>query len=341
MTPLLHHILQAHPDPTATRTLAAAVTDWPSLLAEAAPQGLMPLLAWTLNRACPDAVPPEILHHLQQRLRANAERTLALSAELLRLLDLFPKPRIPVVPFKGPAIAWLLYETPALREMSDLDLLIRPQDLDNALHLLQRHAYHPAYKGAPTNFYRRGRELPLTRHDGKVAIDLHWALLPAHFHLDPEPFFHRLAPVTIAGRRILTFCPEDLLLYLCVHGSKHAWYSLHWLADITRLLDRHPDAVEPALARAREAGLARPFLLGLSLARDPAQALPSGGHRYQLSLTDRLTDRFNYIYGLLAPTPAEWMALRLPAALFPAYYLVRPVRLTLKYTAVAARRLLT
>jgi hypothetical protein len=33
--------------------------------------------------------------------------------------------------------------------------------------------------------------------------------------------------------------PEDLLIVLCVHGSKHVWESLKWVCDVAELLHSH------------------------------------------------------------------------------------------------------
>lgn len=135
-----------------------------------------------------------------------------------------------------------------------------------------------------------------------------------------------------------TFCPQDVVLYTCIHGSKHAWSSLHWLADLVRAMDKHVEAVGPAFERARAAGLSRAFELGVSLAHNPGSPPPGDGHRYQFGLQDRLANKLRYAAGILEPHPADWRALRLPAALYPAYYLIRPVRLALKYASRALWR---
>lgn len=337
LNPLLTHIIRTGPEPAATALLASRVGDWPALLAEAGPHGLLPLLAWTLGRQCPGVVPSPVLETLQARLRANTQRVLALSAELLRIVEAFSKAGLDMLAFKGPVAAWTLYETPGLREMSDLDLLVRPSDVEAAIEVFRAIGYTPLREGAPLKLFRGG-ELGLTSTNAAFSVDLHWKLLPPHYGIDSETFFDRAVPVPVAGRPVNTFCPEDLALFTCIHGSKHAWSSLHWLADLIRVIDRHVEAIAPAFERARCAGLSRAFELGISLAHDPGLPLPRDGYRYQFALTGRLGDRLRYAAGLLAPQPADWQALRLPAALYPAYYLIRPVRLALKYTVGRAFR---
>jgi hypothetical protein len=358
ISPLLLHCARARPDLETLRRLAAEEADWTALVQQSVLHRLGPIVYWYLNQACPGTVP----EGLRGQFHQSAVRNLLATAELLRLLEIFEAASIPLVPFKGPALAWSLYEDSALREMSDLDVLVRPRDADRAIALLRSQGYRPYYPGVDTRFFRAGQEMPLVREDGRVAVDLHWGLLPRYFPLDASVFFERLAPVPIAGRQVLTFCPEDLLLFLCVHGSKHGWTSLAWLCDIARLLDRRPVNWDDVLTRARANHVSRCLSLGLTLARDllgaatpelPREALAAAAReqlmngsgdvsmRFQLALLERLTDKVRFWQGILAPMPADFESLHIPASLFPAYYLARPLRLAVKHGLLAARRLLS
>ena len=87
--------------------------------------------------------------------------------------------------------------------------------------------------------------------------------------LDLEPMLARREPVSLAGTQVLTFSPEDALVLLCVHGSKHFWDRLGWIADIAAL-DRSARGIdwERVLDRARRLGVERMVLLGASLAHE-------------------------------------------------------------------------
>jgi hypothetical protein len=358
ISPLLLHCARARPDLETLRGLAAEEVDWTALVQQSVLHGLGPIVYWYLNQACPDTVP----EGLRGRFRRSAVRNLLATAELLRLLEIFEAASIPLVPFKGPALAWSLYEDPALREMSDLDVLVRPRDVDRAIGLLRSHGYRPWFSGVDRRFFAGNREMPLVREDGKVAVDLHWGLLPWYFPLDASVFFERLAPVPIAGRQVLTFCPEDLLLFLCAHGSKHGWTSLAWLCDVARLIDRCAVNWDDVLARAQASHVSRCLSLGLNLARDllgaatpelPQEALAASAREqlmngsgdesasFQLALLERLTDKVRFWGDVLTPKLADFESLHIPASLFPAYYLARPLRLAAKYGLLAARRLLS
>jgi hypothetical protein len=335
-------------------TVSHHLTDWDTTVDRASAHGLAPLLYWYLKPDCPDA--------LRTRFHSSARQSLFVSAELLKTGSLFEDAKIPFMPFKGPVLAWSLYETPALREMSDLDVLIRPADISRAAGLLQSHGYRRYFSCTDTRFFRYNPEFPLQREG---TIDLHWGLLPAHLGLDPEGFWQRARPMEIAGREFSTFCPDDLLLFLCVHGSKHEWKSLAWLADVARLIDRHPIAWDAVFIRARQAHLTRPLVVGLTLVRDllgapvpnlPAdprattlvaavrkqllEGIPVSKLGFRLALTEGFLGKLRCWLGVLSPDAVDYETLRIPASLYPVYYLTRPFRLLAKYGAPVLRRLL-
>ena len=68
--------------------------------------------------------------------RTNSTRNLVLTAELLRLFNLFDQAEIPAISFKGPVLTQLLYGDFSLREFSDLDIVVREADVSKAEDIL-------------------------------------------------------------------------------------------------------------------------------------------------------------------------------------------------------------
>jgi len=62
-----------------------------------------------------------------------------------------------------------------------------------------------------------------------------------NFPINSDQLFSRVQPVTVAGRETLTVAPEDSLLILCAHSSKHLWSRLGWICDVANLIDSHTD----------------------------------------------------------------------------------------------------
>ena len=76
----------------------------------------------------------------------------------------------------------------------------------------------------------------------------------------------RKRQVLLDGRDVPALSLEDELVLNCIHGAKHFWERLTWVADVTAIVARHPE-VDWKKARewAEEAGAGRMLRVGLQL----------------------------------------------------------------------------
>ena len=198
------------------RALLGKEIDWSYLLSTALPHGMMPLLYWHLNATCPDAVPKAAMEQLREHFRDNARRNLFLTGELLRLLNLFEAQGITAIPYKGPALAASVYGNIALRNFSDLDVLVHRQVVPRSKELLISSGYQPAHQltnAQEAAFLRYECDRPFTRDDGASIVELHWEIMPRRlsFPLDTELLWERLVSISLGGKVVPTLSPEDLL----------------------------------------------------------------------------------------------------------------------------------
>jgi hypothetical protein len=355
------------------RLLLRKDLDWSYLRQKALRHGLMPLLYRNLKSICPDAVPEAIMDQLQEYFFTNACRNFTLTEELLELLHLFEVHGIPAIPYKGPVLAASIYGDLTLRQVSDLDILIRKEDMLRARDLLVPLGYRPQYEltHAQAAAYQKSQyELLLIRNNDRMIVELKWEIVDRFFSfpMDYECLWERLKPTSLAGKEVLTFSPEDLLLILCVHGAKHLWTNLIWVCDVAELLHvcKKLDW-EWVMRQASTPGGQRMLLLGLFLAKsllgaplpeeirrqveaDPAVKGLAGQVQQRLFQTsngsspglwessifhlkarERLKDRIWYCNRLaMSTTPGDWTLRPLHDSLLPLYYLIRPFRLALQ-----------
>lgn len=255
------------------RALLQGGIDWEYLLRVADKHGVAPLLYWHLEAAYPQAVPGEVLDLLREHSRANSLRNLFLTGELLRVLKALEAYGISAVPYKGPALAASVYGNLALREFSDLDVLVRQHNVPKAKEALASIGYQARYqltRSQEAAFLRSQYEHPFTRNDGKSIVELHWGVTESHFFpLDAESLWERLDQTALGGEDVPSFSPEDMLLILCVHGSRHAWERLKWICDVAELIRVRQDMRwERVVTQASALGGERMLLLGLLLASD-------------------------------------------------------------------------
>lgn len=355
------------------RALLGHDVDWDYLSRAAVENGVAPLLYRHLNAICPAAVPKRTLDQLRDNFHDNSRRNLFLTGELLRLLHLFETHKIPAIPFKGPVLAASIYGNLALRQFLDLDLIIHKEHIAKASELLIAQGYRPQFDLNRSQAAAYARWYPARcfgREDGKVAVDLQWAIGSRDFgfRLDPESLWRQLEPISMGGKEVMTLSAENLLLILCVHGGKHAWERLGWICDIAELI-RVCEGIDwqRVMDQARALRSERMLFLGLCLVSDLLKAkvpeevraivrsdpavrslatevrerlfredapgvLESWG--FQVRIRDRLRDGCRYCFGLvMTPTGLELTFMPLPALLFPLYYVLRPMRLLVKHGA--------
>ena len=81
--------------------------------------------------------------------------------------------------------------------------------------------------------------------------------------------WERLEKIDLGGTSLPSLSFNDLLIYLCLHGSRHAWERLAWVCDVNELIRSEGVIDWDLLAHdARRFGCENVVTLGLRLIRD-------------------------------------------------------------------------
>src|SRR6202046_4043286 len=255
------------------REIASESVDWDYVLHEAEENSITPLLARHLAEFAPEAVPSATNDLLKKTCRANTMRCLSLTADLLRILELFQAKGIEAVTYKGPVLAAQAYGDVALREFEDVDIVLRQRDLPAAHEVILSLGYKPKFEwilspGAsaalvPGEYNYRDIER-------RAMVELHTELTLRHFPVPPnlDEFFQNTVEFSVAGRDVSSFAPEYLLPMLCIRGSKNFWERFSWMADVSELIQACPTLDWNKTLRIAESLRATRILhLGLTLAK--------------------------------------------------------------------------
>ena len=110
--------------------------DWRRFIALAEHHRVIPLV---YRRLAPysDHLPVPDFAALRSIYEENALKTLRFTGELVRILKHLESEGIRAMPYKGPALAQILYGDVTARQFSDLDFLVRPEDAAKAAEILQ------------------------------------------------------------------------------------------------------------------------------------------------------------------------------------------------------------
>lgn len=243
---------------------------WQEITRLANEHGLQPLLFWQLKLvanqqgidiALGNCISPALFQQLSEHFYSNTLHGIKLSQTLGIILAALNKHDIPVLALKGLALAQMIYPNPSLRELGDLDLLVRRADALPTIEILKQHGFQARASNDFTPHQEKAWiHFKGARHyrnkESKIEIDLHWQLINARkiggFTFDA--LWERRQVVDVHGQAIPTLGPEDTLLYLCIHGAKHGWVSLKWSCDVAAFLETHRqinwDLIQHLAARA-------------------------------------------------------------------------------------------
>lgn len=355
------------------RQLAADELDWGYALRLAERHSVAPIFYRRLEEHAKDFVPSAIREQLRGKFRANATRNLLLAGELARIARLFRREGVPLLAYKGPALAVSYYGDLSLRRFIDLDIIVRPCDVRKASGLLRSLGFELP-EGLSENrmslLLRGQHNVAFTSDGGRMIVELHWGVSSSRFaDLSLESgVWERATTFELCGESVKCPSPEDTLLALCVHGTKHLWERLAWVCDVSRLLQQKTGLDWAYLSRASaDSRTERMLRLGVCLAavlfgadgltepfaekihEDPAvpglsedvlrrlfdgpEYSPAsfiGNLAFNLRARSRLREKLRYFRFVFTPTDADLLALNLPEGLSFGYFILRPFRLLLK-----------
>jgi hypothetical protein len=248
---------------------------WDDLSGLAARQRVRPLLYRAVKRGGLEAqVPPRLWDNLAVAYRNTALRNLRLCGELAQVARALAARDVPVLVLKGAYLAGEIYRDVGLREMNDLDILVRVEDLPTAVDVLRERDYRPLYAFTIKSDVSSAHHLtPFVKRDA-AAIEIHWSITPPHTRhaIDPAELWRRAVSLIIAGVPMRGLCPVDLLLHLCFHASfQHQFqFGLRPFCDIAATVDRCGTGIdwEIVVRQTRDWHWTRGVYLALRLAHD-------------------------------------------------------------------------
>ena len=116
--------------------------DWKTVSDLAHVHNVEPLLYWVVsNTEIPTKIPEWLKQKWEQAYFGNFLRNEEYFEQLKTLLTRCEKEGIPIIALKGPALIGRIYKDPALRTLSDLDILCSPTDLHRVVTIARQMGY--------------------------------------------------------------------------------------------------------------------------------------------------------------------------------------------------------
>ncbi len=259
------------------------------------------MLAHRLRRLRAGVVPAEVSRELAAALQAAAMCRLVQAATFRRAVTALQDAGVSVLAIKGTALGSYAYPTPAMRPMTDIDLVVPEGRLVHAAEALgvagfrvdrdYRETY-PARPGEDDGFNARWPEQRLG-----ALVEVHTRMEPAvEGEADMAGFWQRARRHRIEGLTVSCLRPEDELLEVCVHLAAHHHFlgSLRWLLDVHMLvgfgLDWKTVAASAGTRHGRWTAICLALAVRLFGSPVPAEALSTLGAGFDLNAARHLAE---------------------------------------------------
>jgi hypothetical protein len=235
--PLLLECCAPRPSGERITALLAQKPNWKVLFSLAEEHGVISQLHSQLRSFGDASIPEEIEKSLRERHRAQLLFTLSMTAELFRLLEKLHSANVETIIVKGPVLSMRAYGDPGLRQYVDLDFLLRARDLLLATKAFVDCGYEP---DVPIEAIEAGKipgEYLFMKPETRLLVELHTEHTFRYFPrpLPMEDYFARATTVALDGIHVPALSAEDEFVVICIHGAKHFWERLMWVADVAAM----------------------------------------------------------------------------------------------------------
>lgn len=155
-----------------------------------------------------------------------------------RLVSQLARRGLDPVVLKGGALRQQVYDEPVQRQMTDIDLLLLPEQMDYSVAALRALGYENPWVEQALESYRQHHFHIRLVHSNEFVVELHWGLVRPRspIGLDPGAFLRRSSVVTrVGGVDLRVPSLEDTVLHM-VSQNFHDVFRLRRLVDVDRAL---------------------------------------------------------------------------------------------------------
>jgi len=225
--------------------------DWKFIFKQAAYHRIMHLIYCGLNKIDDKEglLPLNVFSRLKEYYNMSLAKNLLFSKELHFILNALDDAGIDAIPIKGIVLAEILYSNIALREIKDVDILIKAEDVSATEKALSQAGYHMHLEGYPEEYYRQYHcHMPYLRsdeHGRGFRCEVHWALsFPRPNVISLPNIWKNRRIETINNMEMSCLSYEDIFFSLVLHLRRYyVPLSLKYICDISRLVELYKDKI--------------------------------------------------------------------------------------------------
>ncbi|MFC4776142.1 nucleotidyltransferase family protein [Paenibacillus sp. GCM10023252] len=183
-----------------------------------------------------DEVPEFISAALKMKTERVFFNNLFIRSEMRRLLSRMDELQIDVIPLKGVQLAETYFGHLSARGTSDIDLLIRPMDLQRTSELLEKLGYEKEDEADSAHFHQVYTKSFSNQLFDSLSVEIHWNILRGHTSNTQVDALWEQAEPMLPYRYVHELTTQHTFYHLCLHGYNHHILSLKYVIDIVHFL---------------------------------------------------------------------------------------------------------
>ncbi|MFH0860918.1 MAG: nucleotidyltransferase family protein [Candidatus Altiarchaeota archaeon] len=225
--------------------------NWEWMLKFSANNMIVPILYQRLKGCESKDVSGHVIQKLRVQTAYTSMKNILIEKDVRTVLTALNEKKLDVILLKGLMLQEKVYANNIVRQMADVDLLIREGDLDKVENVLYKNGF--TFDTNTLDIGRTSREaclkngdrdFPYIKKSTGTKIELRWHFLEQYdpFKIKMEEIWRRAEKTRICGTDTLILSPEDLVIYQCLHLSyKHIYYSTPFrgLMDVSESVKRY------------------------------------------------------------------------------------------------------
>ncbi len=220
-------------------TSGEPIIDYSKLVRLAAVNGVSALLY--INMKDSDITPDDVLANLRNAYLHSVAANLKKSSALMRLLGLLKRNGISAIPIKGVIASELIFENPGLYYGSDIDILVKPTELQNVKQILIDACYdydEESEQDMLSSHYH------LVFHNGHHLVEVHWNLVKRYFNIPPEFWWEEILFQEYQGEEILCLSPEKYLMCTIFRLFSHMFHPLKFFVLVSEISNKYYETID-------------------------------------------------------------------------------------------------
>lgn len=205
--------------------LLLEINNWEVFAKQIDESGLASLVYKNFIHLSTDVIPEGIMLNLKKRYINLYINNTQKHKDLENVINLCNKNNLPIIPLKGIPLIHFIYKDLGLRGMSDIDLLVKDEDIEKFKNMLLHNGWEIDTSKEISEFVTQmsDSQHPYTFVKDKTKIELHNKLHSglSSYQIDLKNYWSNASEIELMNGSVYHLSTVDFLQHLCFHLHNH------------------------------------------------------------------------------------------------------------------------